>query len=108
VSAQTVKVIFRASRRKEPEVSAVIVGSPGSHTAPLSVWDSMCGHGSASWQWYYSTRPAKPAEYAEELKQLRRQYAPEYRIRMVKRYTAKDCDELNAALRKATGIEVGK
>jgi hypothetical protein len=99
VSVQTIKVIFRASRRKEPEVFAVIVGSPGSHTAPLCVWDSMSGHGHGSWGWYYSTRPAKPAEYAEELKQLRRQYAPEYKIQVVKRYTAKDCAKLNAALR---------
>ncbi len=67
-------------RRVNPEVSAVLIGQPGSFTAPLTVWDSQCGHGNATYGWYYSTRPAKPAEYREELKKLRRCYAPEYLI----------------------------
>lgn len=77
---QIQKVVFRASRRKQPEISAVLVGQPGSPTAPLCAWDSQSGHGNATYQWYYSTRPAKPAEYRDELEKLRRRYAPEYRI----------------------------
>lgn len=84
---QIQKVIFRATRRKTPginarEISAVLIGQPGSHTAPLTVWDSQGGHGNATYGWYYSTRPAKPAEYADELAKLRRQYAPEYEIQV--------------------------
>ena len=78
-------VTFRASRRKNPEISAVLIGQPGSPSAPLTAWDSQGGHSNATYCWYYSTRPARPAEYAEELKRLRRQYAPEYRIEVRKR-----------------------
>jgi len=92
---QTQKVIFRASRRKSPEVSAVLVGQPGSFQSPLTVWDSQGGHGNGSWDWYYSTRPATPAEYADELARLRRQYAPEYEIQVVRRYTAKERNALH-------------
>lgn len=90
------KVLFRADRRKPHAVSAVLVGQAGSYTAPLSVWDSSSGHGAGSWEWYYSTRPATPAEYADELAKLSRQYAPEYRIQVVSRYTRKDRDAIHA------------
>jgi hypothetical protein len=90
-------VIFRASRTKAAEVSAVLVRQPGSYSAPLMVWDSSCGHGSATWGWYARTRPAKPSEYKDELARLQRQYAPEYEIQVVQKYTAKDRDALNAA-----------
>lgn len=99
MNAKTVKVIFRAQRRKDPEVSAVIVGEPGSHNAPLLVWDSQGGHGSGSWGWYQSTRPATPAEYSKELAKLRRQYAPEYKIQVVQKYSRVERDRLNRALR---------
>lgn len=92
------KVLFRASRAKVPEITAVLIGQPGSHTAPLCVWDSLCGHGSGSWCWYQSTRPAKPAEYADALKKLQGQYTPEYTIKVVKKYSAKDRNALNKAL----------
>lgn len=82
-------VTFRASRRKNPEISAVLIGQEGSSTAPLSVWDSQCGHGNAAWEWYYSTRPACPAEYQDELAKLRRQYGPEYKIELRKRIARK-------------------
>jgi len=91
------KVIFRASRKKNPEITAVLVGQPGSFSCPLTVWDSQCGHGSGSWGWYRSTRPATEAEYAEELKKLQRRYAPEYVIQVVSRYTSKDQRALNDA-----------
>lgn len=90
------KVIFRASRRKTPEISAVLVGQPGSFTAPLMVWGSQSGHGSGSWEWYYGTRLATPAEYKKELSRLRQQYAPEYEIQVVQKYTRKDRDALHA------------
>lgn len=93
---QIQKVIFRASRRKAPEITAVLVGQPGSWQSPLTVWDSQCGHGNGSWDWYYSTRPATQAEYQNELTKLRRQYAPEYEIQVVRRYTRQDRDALNA------------
>jgi len=81
------KVIFRASRRKQLEISAVLIGQPGSPTAPLCVWDSLSGHGNGTWGWYYSTRPAKPSEYASELQQLQKQYAPEYQIQVVQKHS---------------------
>lgn len=92
------KVIFRASRKKNPEVSAVLVGQLGSFTYPLTVWDSHCGHGSGGWEWYYSTRPATHAEYEKELQILRRQYEPEFQIQVVRKYTRKDRDALHAQL----------
>ncbi len=94
--AQTLKVLFRAERRKAGQVTAVMVRQPGSLTAPLCVWDSQTGHGSGSWAWYYATRPAKPAEYRADLAKLRRQYAPEYRIKVVSRYTREDVNALYA------------
>lgn len=92
------KVIFRASRRKTPEVCAVLVGQPGSTSAPLTVWDSQGGHGAGSWGWYYGTRLAKPREYRDELAKLRRQYAPEFSLKVVSRYSRKDREELNGKL----------
>lgn len=85
MKTETQKVVFRASRRKNPEISAVLIGQQGSPTAPLCVWDSQSGHGSGSRGWYYTTRPAKPDEYAAELAKLARQYAPEYRIEIRQR-----------------------
>lgn len=90
------KVIFRAERTKEANVTAVIVGQPGSPSAPLTVWDAQCGHGNGSWGWYYSTRPATEAQYRFSLSILRRQYAPEYEIQVVRKYTRKDRDALHA------------
>ena len=78
-------VTFRATRRKNADVSAVLIGQQGSYNAPLTVWDSQCGHGCGTWDWYYSTRPATPTEYAKELSRLRACYAPEYRIELRKR-----------------------
>lgn len=100
MKTQIQKVIFRASRTKAAEISAVMVGQAGSYRAPLTVWDSSCGHGSASWGWYARTRPAKPSEYRDELTRLRRQYAPDYKIRVVSRYTRKDRDIINASFSK--------
>jgi hypothetical protein len=87
IEPSTQKVIFRASRRKNPEISAVLVGQPGSPTAPLCAWDSTGGHSSATWDWYYSTRPAKPSEYADELQKLQKCYAPEYEIKVVQKHS---------------------
>lgn len=95
------KVIFRAERRKDPEVSAVLVGQAGSYTAPLTVWDSQGGHCIATWDWYYRSRPAKPAEYQRELAALRRQYAPEYEIRVVRKYTRRDGNILRQQLNRS-------
>lgn len=93
---QIQKVIFRASRKKNAEITAVLVGQPGSYACSLCVWDSQCGHGSGSWEWYSNTRPATPDEYREELQKLVRQYAPEYQIQVVRKYTRKDRDALHA------------
>lgn len=79
------KVVFRAERRKSAEITAVLIGQQGSLTAPLSVWDSQCGHGSGTYQWYRRTRPAKPAEYQNKLRMLQAQYAPEYQIEVHQR-----------------------
>lgn len=80
VSPQIQKVVFRASRHKTPEISAVLIGQTFGYSTPLTVWDSQGGHGGATHDWYRSTRPAKPAEYTDELKKLQRQYAPKYKI----------------------------
>ena len=85
IKPEVQKVVFRAERRKSAEVTAVLVGQEHSAAAPLTVWDSQCGHGGGSWQWYYRTRPAKPEEYAEELRRLQLKYAPEYTIKVVRR-----------------------
>jgi len=82
---QIQKVVFRASRRKHPEITAVLIGQVHSRDNPLTVWDSQSGHGGGCYEWYYSTRPALPSEYSEELKKLRRQYAPEYKIQVMQR-----------------------
>lgn len=78
-------VLFRTPRRRAIEITAVLLGQSGSPTAPLAVWDSQSGHASATYGWYATTRPATPAEYADELKKLQRQYAPEYRIEVRQR-----------------------
>lgn len=82
---ETQRVIFRASRRKNPEISAILVGQHGSYKNPLVVWDSSCGHGDGSMLWYRTTRPAKPDEYARELRKLQAQYAPEYVLKVVQK-----------------------
>lgn len=81
------KVIFRAERRKSAEITAVMTGQDWRAHMPLTVWDSQGGHSGGSLAWYYSTRPAKPKEYASELAKLRRCYAPKYKIQVVKRLT---------------------
>lgn len=83
----TVRVVVRSERRKDPEPRVVLdIGTEWSDLSNrLTVWDPQCGHGGASFAWYRRTRPATRKDAAPLLAQLRRQYAPEFKIIVGKR-----------------------
>ena len=83
-----IPVIFRADRRKHPDITAVFPTEPASTLHPdLMVCYAHVGqHGSCSLEWYMHTRPAKPEEYAALKAELENQVG--YKLRVCQRITA--------------------
>lgn len=77
-------VIFRADRKKEPEILAIFPSEPGTNEYDMTCYAHVGQHGSCPQTYIYRTRLAKPAEYADLLTELRQIYGPEYEL-VVKR-----------------------
>jgi hypothetical protein len=76
-------VVFRRERRKDGEVTAVMPCEPADCNGRYTTCYAHVGqHGSASMLWYYTTRAAKPDEYADLLKELE---SLGYRVKVYKR-----------------------
>jgi hypothetical protein len=72
----TMPVIFRRPRSKRDfendGVTAVFPTEPHDVSGRFMTCYAHVGqHGSCSWDWYHTTRPATPEEYADLLKELR-------------------------------------
>lgn len=67
------RVIFRAERRKSPEITAVLPDFEANH-GNMVCYAHVGQHGECSLDWYYSTRSAKPVEYESLLAELQRIY----------------------------------
>lgn len=80
-------VIFRADRKKEPDVTAVFPSLCGSDEYDMTCYEHVGQHGSCEQGYINRTRLAKPHEYADLLTELQRIYAPEYVLRVCKRIT---------------------
>jgi len=66
-------IIFRADKS---EVTAIFPTLPHDyHGRFMTCYAHVGQHGSCSLDWYRGTRPAKPAEYADLLAELRRIYS---------------------------------
>jgi hypothetical protein len=64
-------VVFRADRKKDPEITAVMPCEPAdSDGVYMTCYAHVGQHGSCSHTWYNRTRAAKPAEYAALLAEL--------------------------------------
>lgn len=89
-------VVFRADRGKEPEVTAVFPCEPADLDGRyMSCYAHLGQHGSCGLEWYSSTRPAKPEEYASLKAEL--EGAPYgYRLKVYRRITATLRDTFNA------------
>ena len=74
--AYTLPVMFRAERSGEykGELTAVFPTLPGTNQFDFTVYAYTGQHGSGDTGWIARTRPAKPAEYARLLGELRRIY----------------------------------
>jgi hypothetical protein len=73
-------VLFRADRKKQPEIMAVFPSECGTNEYDMTCYAHVGQHGSCTRQWYNRTRKAKPHEYADLLAELRGIYAPEYEL----------------------------
>jgi hypothetical protein len=74
---ESLPVIFRADREcGQTDITAVFPTVPGSVSDPYSMecYAHIGQHSSCCYEWYRSTRPAKPEEYADLLAELRRIY----------------------------------
>ena len=68
-----IPVIFRAERsgKFKGDVTAVFPTLPADHDGPVMTCYARIGqHSGCSKEWYNTTRPAKPAEYASLQKEL--------------------------------------
>jgi len=83
-----IDVIFRTDKAglHKGEVTAVFPATPGSGQCDVSCFAHIGQHSAASRDWYRTTRPALPHEYAEVKREL--ESAPyRYRLRVVRRWT---------------------
>lgn len=84
-ASEKLDVLFRRSRRKEPEglaaeVTAVFPTECGTNRYDMTCYAHVGQHGTCDSGWYNATRKAKPDEYADLLAELRQIYAPEYKL----------------------------
>ncbi len=66
-------ILFRAERSGPHKgyVTAVFPTLPGTNAYDFTCYAHLGQHGSARLEWYGTTRPATPAEYADLLRELR-------------------------------------
>jgi hypothetical protein len=76
MSIEFTRVIFRADRRKDFEVTAMLPDQ-SANQGRLCYYAHIGQHGEASYAWYHTTRAATPKEYAPLLAELRRIYEAE-------------------------------
>lgn len=80
-------VLFRADRKKDPEITAVFPSEVGTNEYNMTCYAHIGQHGSCRMGWYRTTRAAKPEEYAALLAELRQIYLPEYELVVKQRAT---------------------
>jgi hypothetical protein len=88
-------VLFRAEKSGQfkGDVTAVFPTLPGTNAYDFTVYAHVGQHGTGTMGWYYTTRPAKPEEYASLLRELRGIYEseqlsePPVKLRVVQRIT---------------------
>lgn len=86
--SESVKVLFRAERTKGGEVTAVFPTLPGTNDpSSFTIYARVGQHGSGFPRWLQTTRPAKPSEYRDLARELRR---IGYRLRIGARMTRHD------------------
>ena len=75
----TLPVLFRRPRGKaafeNDGVTAVFPTLPGVNAYDMTCYAHVGQHGACNMGWYYSTRPATPAEYADLMDELIRIYS---------------------------------
>ena len=66
-------ILFRTERSGDAkgEVTAVFPTLPGTGPYDFTVYAHVGQHGTGGFEWYWATRPARPAEYADLLAELR-------------------------------------
>lgn len=101
---ESLPVIFRRDRRKHGEVTAVFPTLPHDYNGFYWTCYAHLGqHSSCSSEWYYSTRPATPEEYAPLLRELRGIYEtslwdgdPVYKLAPCRKMTPRHREAFNA------------
>ena len=91
-------VIFRADRKKEPEITAVFPSECGTDEYDMTCYAHVGQHGSCHQGFINRTRLAKPHEYESLLAELRQIYAPEYDLRVCKRITPQHREARKASM----------
>lgn len=91
--------VSRASRRDGSEVTAVFPTEPATNCGiDMLCYAHIGQHGSCSPSWFYTTRPATEAEYADIKREL--ESAPyNYRLKIYQRITRDLTRRRHAALR---------
>lgn len=69
---ETLPVLFRAEKSGQfkGHVTAVFPTLPGTGAYDFTTYAHVGQHGTGTMGWYYTTRPAKPEEYAALLREL--------------------------------------
>ena len=108
--AITLPVIFRADRSgpSKGEVTAVFPTVPADYAGrQMTCYVPIGQHGGCSFDWYRTTRPAKPEEYADLLAELRAIYGrdggpddPPVVLRITRRITAMHRREFEADVQR--------
>ena len=79
-------VIFRAGRTAPHDVTAVFPYEPaGPHGYEMSCYAHVGQHSACTYEWFLSTRPATPAEYADLKTELENYGPPDAHYRLVVR-----------------------
>lgn len=111
----TLPIMFRAERSGDSkgDVTAVFPNMADDYAGRyFTVYAHVGQHGGGSLDWYRSTRPARPDEYADLLAELRsiyetrpaafpETYGEPVKLKLYQRMTAAHCRELGAAAARA-------
>lgn len=103
-------IIFRRERTKSGEVTAVFPTLPSDYAGRYMTCYAHVGqHSGCGFDWYWSTRPAKPEEYSDLLVELRRIYERDdfepVRLVVYQRMQPAHRREFNANLRRQKNPE---
>lgn len=95
-------VVFRAERSGQfkGDITAVMPCEPADHNGHnMTCYEHIGQHSACGWEWYHSTRAAKPEEYASLLAELK---SIGYRPKVYKRIQPWMRDEFRRALASLT------